>query len=485
MPGYGNVSIGEFGEGGSSWVSEAAIGLDFWVTGLPAGAQSSAAGAIYRQYADATGHAPPLREDAMIFWQSRNRYKSTEIAEAVARNYSELDLPVGVLVVDYKNQKVDGDFNPNPSCYPSLSELSTYVRGTINATTMFSFWPEVQNTSSQYTFLSSAGCLSNRDLGGYVVDTTITACRDLVWSTFLRPNYYDKGVSAYWLDETDGEGTQGCPPKGYDTSFGPAAVFSQLWVNSWLSTFSRPVALLGEVSPLVLTRGLWAGGQRYGVVLWSSDIQSSFEQLTSMVPQGVHASLSGVPWWSTDVGGYGCNFKPPSDSPYMKELIVRWYQFGLFCPIFRTHGCRPESAHEADVPPCVNVSNSCGPNEVWSYGADTQVLLSAMVTYRAQVLKPYIAELARNVSAEGVPTMRPLWYEFPQDPAAYDVDDQYFLGPLYLVAPVTVQNATNRSVIFPAGAQWQSVWDLSVVENGGQTKVVQAPLNIIPVYKRI
>ena len=244
-----------------------------------------------------------------------------------------------------------------------------------------------------------------------MIDTTITSCRDLIWNSFLRPNYYNQGVSAYWLDETDGEGT-GCPVHGYDTSFGPAAAFSQLWVGSWLNTFSRPVALLGE-APLVLTRGVWAGGARFGAVLWSSDIQSSFEQLASMVPQGVHASLSGVPWWTTDVGGYGCNFKPPSNSSYMRELIVRWYQFGLFCPVFRTHGCRDGGEQEPNVPPCVNISGSCSPNEVWSYGPEAQVLLSAMITYRAQVLKPYIADLARNVSAEGVPTMRPLWYEFP------------------------------------------------------------------------
>lgn len=116
MPGYGNASVGELGTGGSSWRSDAALGLDFWVTGLPAGATLSAPGPIYRQYADATGHAPPLREDAMIFWQSRNRYKSSAIAEAVALNYSALGLPVGVLVVDYENQVVDGDFLPNPAC---------------------------------------------------------------------------------------------------------------------------------------------------------------------------------------------------------------------------------------------------------------------------------------------------------------------------------------------------------------------------------
>ena len=284
MPGYGNVSVGTFGVGGMNWTSDASLGLDFWVTGLPLGTDPLLDQPIYRQYADATGHAPPLREDAMIFWQSRNRYKSSAIAEAIAANYSALNLPVGILVVDYENQVHDGDFNPNPACYPSLSDLSTFVRSTINATTMFSFWPEVKNASSQHSVFENAGCLINSDLSGNAIDSTKTSCRDLIWNNYLKPNYYDQGVSAYWLDETDSEGTSGCPPHGYDTSFGPAAAFSQLWVNSWISTFSRPVALLGE-SPLVLTRGIWAGGQRFGTVLWSSDIQSSFEQLASMIPQ--------------------------------------------------------------------------------------------------------------------------------------------------------------------------------------------------------
>ena len=153
--------------------------------------------------------------------------------------------------------------------------------------------------------------------------------------------------------------------------------------------------------------------------------------------------------------------------------------------MFRTHGCRLGPS-EPDVAPCTGVAGSCGGNEVWSYGADTQVLLSDMILYRAQVLKPYIAALARNVSAEGVPTMRPLWYGFPDDPAAYDVNDQYLLGPELLVAPVTVQGATSRSVVFPgAGVKWQSVWDSAVVVTGGVTLVVQAPLNVIPVYKRV
>ena len=261
---------------------------------------------------------------------------------------------------------------------------------------------------------------------------------------------------------------------------GPAKAYSNLWVNHWLATFSDPIAQEGH-APLLLTRGVWAGGQRYGTVLWSSDIWSSFEQLASMVPQGVHASLSGIPWWTTDVGGYGCGFSEPNNSTYMQELIVRWYEFGLFSPVFRTHGCR-NGPSEPDVPPCTPSQGSCGENEVWSYGAPTQVKLEALV--RARVgLQPYVAELAVNVSRFGVPTLRPLWWEF-SDAAVADLDDQYMLGPRLLVAPIVTQGDTSRSVVFPGGAQWVSFWDAHTVVDGGATHVISAPLGRIPVYWR-
>ena len=487
MPGYGSVSVGAVGTGGALWRSQAALAIDFWVSTSPAGAATPAPpGPLYRQYADATGHAPLLREDALIYWQSRNRYKSSAIVESIAGRYATLGLPVGVLVVDYKNQDSDGDFAPNPQCYPSVAALSASVRETLNATTVFSFWPEVLPTSVNYAPFKAAGCLINADLGGLAIDSTIPSCRDMIWNNFLFPNYYAQGVSAYWLDETDGEGTAGGDgDHGYDTSFGPAAAYSQLWIGSWLSTFARPVAALGD-APLLLTRGVWAGGQRYGTVLWSSDIWSTFEMLRSQVNLAVHSGLSGIPWWSSDVGGYGCGQAQPDDSDYARELIVRWHEFGLFSPVFRSHGCRSGPDPEPDVAPCVGVQGSCGGNEVWSYNSNTtQALLGAMILFRRDVLKPYLSELAANVTRDGVPTARPLWWEFPEDSASAYIDDQYMLGPKILVAPVALQGATNRSVVFPAGAQWRSVWNASSIVTGGATRVVDAPLGQTPAWWRV
>lgn len=217
MPGYGQVSLGKYGEGGMNWVADATVKLDFWVTTLPQHTEESSPAPIYSNYADATGHAPMLRENAMIFWQSRNRYKSNAVALAVAKKYEELKLPVGVLVIDYKNQVADGDFNPNPDCY-DVAKLVSGIRESINATTTFSFWPEALQESSQYDFLKQAGCLINSDLGGRAIDATLTHCRTTIQEKFLKPNYVSKGVTAYWLDESDGEGTAGGDgDHGYDT----------------------------------------------------------------------------------------------------------------------------------------------------------------------------------------------------------------------------------------------------------------------------
>ena len=168
----------------------------------------------------------------------------------------------------------------------------------------------------------------------------------------------------------------------------------------------------------------------------------------------------------------------------MKELIVRWYQFGAFSPVFRTHGCRAGPS-EPNTPQCHPAQGSCGYNEIWSYGNDTQVMLEKMVRLRSTVLKPYIQELSRNVTARGVPTMRPLAFEFPADKGCSGINDQYLLGPKYLVAPVTTQNATSRKVYFPAGATWRDMnHPAKTPIRGGQTLTVDAPLDTIPVYTR-
>ena len=474
--GMGDVVVAS--SGAQQWTQTAALNIDLWVT--TTNTESTGPSDIYRHYADATGHAPPLRENAMLFWQSRNRYKSSRIVETVAARYQDLKLPVGVIVVDYKNQDHDGDFAPGATCFPSVQNLTTNVKRIINATTVFSFWPEVKPQSKEFKTLGDRGCLINADLKGLAFDATQKACRDFVWQTMLKPRYFDQGVDMYWLDETDAEGTGGGGDgsHGYDTSYGPAAFASNYWVNDWISMFTDNVKAQGVDDPLVLTRGVWAGGQRHGVVLWSSDIESSWSELTAQINLGVHAGLSGIPWWTSDVGGYGCGFAEHN----MSELMVRWYQFGCFSPIFRTHGCRSTPDPDTTIAPCEPAQDSCGPNEVWSYGNETQLMLSKYIRLRAKML-PYISELAKNVTKEGVPTVRPLWWEFPTDEECQGINDQYLFGPDLLVAPITIQGATSRTIYFPKDVIWIHIFDGTKII-GGQTLKVNAALDIIPVYRK-
>eukprot|EP00041_Stephanoeca_diplocostata_P022469 m.536299 g.536299 ORF g.536299 m.536299 type:complete len:377 (+) comp22071_c0_seq5:2239-3369(+) len=255
--------------------------------------------------------------------------------------------------------------------------------------------------------------------------------------------------------------------------------------------------------PSAMVRSVWAGAARLGVVLWSSDIFSTFEELTAQVKIGVGATISGIPWWTTDVGGFGCPVSPYNNtSPYMQELIVRWYQFGVVSPVFRTHGCRAGAAEVLPASsPCMHAQGmkpqgpqgSCGFNEVWSYGPAVEPVLTALVRFRNDVLAPYILALSRNVSLYGVPTMRPLWYDFPRDDAATDsaCDDQFMLGPLYMAAPVTTHGARSRSVYFPGDASvgWEEVVEVGgetgVVHTGGTRKSVLAPLQKLLLYRRL
>ena len=166
----------------------------------------------------------------------------------------------------------------------------------------------------------------------------------------------------------------------------------------------------------------------------------------------------------------------------MSELMIRWYQFGCFSPIFRTHGCRATPDPDTTVSPCEPVQKSCGPNEVWSYGSDTQEILEKYIRLRAK-MKPYIQELSINVTNNGVPTARPLWWGFPDDAQCCAINDQYLLGPNLLVAPVTEEGATSREVYFPQGVKWIHVLDGSEVL-GGQKKKIHAPLSTIPAYRK-
>ena len=196
----------------------------------------------------------------------------------------------------------------------------------------------------------------------------------------------------------------------------------------------------GEDDVLLLCRSAWAGSQRYGAAVWSGDIESTFEALAAQIPAGLNMGISGIPWWTTDIGGFR-NGDPTT--AYFRELVVRWFQFGAFCPLFRLHGVREPG-------PLVGSGQTGAPNEVWSFGEEAYGLIREQLALRER-LRPYVMDQMATASATGVPPMRALFLEFPEEAPAWEVSDQFMFGPDVLVAPGDGAGSAGTGRVPPDG----------------------------------
>jgi len=228
----------------------------------------------------------------------------------------------------------------------------------------------------------------------------------------------------------------------------------------------------GEEDIFLLCRAGWLGSQRYAASIWSGDIDSTFESLQHQVRAGLNMALSGIPWWNTDIGGFK---RGDTLSAYFRELIVRWFQYGVFCPICRLHGVR--EPFDLDNP-----TGTGSDNELWSFGNDVYAILKDLVFLRER-LRPYIMEQMKVAHQTGVPVMRPLFFDFQDDETCYRIEDQFMFGPDILVAPILFQGAVERDVYLPAGTLWTDAWTGETFD-GGQCLTASAPLERIPVYFR-
>jgi alpha-D-xyloside xylohydrolase len=236
--------------------------------------------------------------------------------------------------------------------------------------------------------------------------------------------------------------------------------------------FLEERCLAGQADALSFARSAWAGSQRYGAVLWSGDIGTDFATLRRQVAAGLSTGISGIPWWCADIGGF--HGGDPRDAAY-REVMIRWFQFGALSPIFRMHGDRaPRTPLGRGI--------TGGPNEVWSYGADAEAIMVAYLHLRER-LRPYIQQQMVTAAVSGLPPMRALFLEFPDDEQAWTIADQYLFGPDLLVAPVLEPAATKRTAYLPAGATWTDAWTGHTYTGGGEV-TVPAPLERIPLLLR-
>jgi alpha-D-xyloside xylohydrolase len=235
----------------------------------------------------------------------------------------------------------------------------------------------------------------------------------------------------------------------------------------------------GQENIINLVRCAWAGSQKYGALVWSGDIHSSFRSMRYQLAAGLNMAIAGIPWWTTDIGGfYAGNIHDET----FKECLIRWFQYGTFCPVFRLHGDRQPAQPPLSDKLGGGMCKSGAANEVWSYGEDVYEILVRYLFMREQ-LKPYIHELMKAAHEKGTPPMRPLFYDFPDDPHAWEIEDQYLFGQDILVAPVMELGQRERSVYLPSGACWKNACTGEVFD-GGTSIVCPAPLDVIPIFLR-
>lgn len=477
LPGVGRV---ELAENGTRWVADSARQLDYWVTAAATPA------AIVGNYADATGHAPMLPEWATGFWQSKLRYRTQDELMAVAREHKRRGLPMSVIVTDFFHWTHLGDWRFDPAEWPDPEGMIREL-GELGVKLMVSIWPSVSPLSENYPHMLNEGLLTATERGvpfhapwkdkGFDVkmpvafyDATNPAAREFVWSTVKR-NYYDLGVRVWWLDACEPEIQPG-HPENLRFHAGAGGEVANLYPLAHARAFHEGMLAEDDDEVVLLCRSAWAGSQRYGTALWSGDISATWSSLRAQVRAGLNVALSGIPWWTTDIGGFHGG---DPESPEYRELMVRWFQYGVFCPLFRLHGYRdPRTPFGPEM--------EGGANEVWSYGEEALSLITEALRMRER-LRPYLLAQMRVAHERGVPPMRPLFLDFPGDASAWAVEDQFLLGPDVLVAPVLAAGATSREVYLPAGCSWTDAWTGAVYE-GGVVVTADAPAERIPVFLR-
>ncbi|MEI7883886.1 MAG: glycoside hydrolase family 31 protein [Clostridia bacterium] len=481
--GYGflwnNPAIGrvELTNNHTMWQAKAAKQIDYiiMVGATPAG--------VLEKFTEITGRAPVLPEWAAGFWQCKLRYETQAELLAVAREYKKRGIPLAVIVVDYFHWTQQGEWKFDPKYWPDPKGMVKELDA-MGVRLMVSIWPTVDPRSENYAEMTKKNFLIRAEKGlsaffmflgpESIYDATHSGARDFVWAK-AKKNYYDLGVKMFWLDEAEPE----IRPYDYDNLryyLGNGQEMSNIYPYMYAKTFYDGMKAEGETEIVNLVRCAWLGSQRLGVVLWSGDIASTFESLRKQMKAGLHIAMCGIPWWTTDIGGF--LFGHPDD-PEFRELIVRWFQFGVFCPIFRLHGFRLPYK-EMDINDSLAYCHSGGPNEIWSFGEEAYGIIKEVINVRER-LKPYIIEQMELASEKGTPVMRPLFFDFPEDEATYTIGDEFMFGPELLVAPVTLYGARTRVVYLPAGTNWVNAKNGKKYA-GGQSITVDAPLELIPLF---
>jgi alpha-D-xyloside xylohydrolase len=427
---------------------------------------------VIASYRTTTGAAPLFPKWSYGLFQSKDHYQSSAELTAVQQGYRSNNIPVDVIVQDwqYWSPYVWGSHFMDPSRYPDPAGIVKQLHAA-NIHTMISIWPLYQTRAggtemkagelANFNALNAINALYPTTTANGVYhfyDTFNAMARTLVYQEAYDRLIGNYGWDAIWADNTEPQSyPEGVNVHAADTALGKGAFY----INAYPLEHNRAVYEgWRKVGPngkrvYILTRSAFAGQQRYAAGCWSGDINANQGVYVNQIPAGLSFAISGMPYWTTDIGGY---FGTPTE-----ELFTRWFQFGAFCPTFRIHGQAPKELYGAQ----------------WSAQGKANTLAMDNLRYR---LMPYIYSLAWKVTSQGYTIMRPLVFDFQNDTMVYGIKDQFMFGPALLVNPVTAMGATSRSVYLPSGT-WYDFWT-GATTMGGSTSTANAPLSQIPIYVR-
>ncbi|MBL7856821.1 MAG: DUF5110 domain-containing protein [Cyclobacteriaceae bacterium] len=464
-----------------SFFSEAGDGIDYYFV------YGKDLDEVIGGYRTLTGRAPIFPKWALGLWQSRERYKTQDELLGVAEEFRKRKIPFDNIVLDWFYWKQDqwGSQQFDPERFPDPAGMIKKVHEKYNAHFMISVWPKFYEGTENYNTFDSKGWLykaniTNRQKDwvgpGYVstfYDAFNPEARKAFWK-LLEDNLYPKGIDAWWLDASEPDILSNASIENRKLLMSPTALGSSTkYFNAYpLVNVAGIYEGLKEKNPdqriFILTRSGFAGTQRYAAAVWSGDIASRWQDFKTQISAGLNFSLSGIPYWTTDIGGFSVERRfenaKGEDLEEWREQMTRWFQFSTFCPLFRVHGQYPFRE-------MYNVAPE-------SHEAYQTMLYYDKLRYR---LMPYIYSLAGKTYHDNYTIMRALAMDFSGDNKVLGIDDEYLFGPSLLIAPVTAYKARSREVYLPAGAGWYDFHTGKYYE-GGQSITADAPYSKMPVF---
>ncbi|MBV7531478.1 TIM-barrel domain-containing protein [Chitinophaga sp. sic0106] len=440
-------------------------------------------------YRQITGKATMLPQWAMGFWQSRERYKTQDEIENTVATFREKKIPLDNIVLDWSYWKQDewGSQEFDPARFSDPAGMIDRLHNKYHAQFMISVWPKFYEGISTYKAFDTNNWLYKQNIQnrqrdwigeGYVstfYDAFNPDARKLFWS-FMNDKLFSKGVDAWWLDATEPDILSNASIESRKklmdpTAIGPASqYFNTYSVLNARGVYEGQRAAKPDQRVFILTRNAYAGIQRYAAASWSGDIAATFEEFARQIPAGLNYTMSGLPYWTTDIGGFFVEDKYDHPNPQgaakdeWQELNTRWFQYGAFCPLFRSHGQYPY-------------------REMFNVAPENSEAYQSMLYYdklRYRLL-PYVYTLSGDTYHHDYTIMRGLPMDFGYDTATLRIGDQFMFGPSLLVNPVTTYKARTRDLYLPKGNGWYDYYT-GKYEDGGRRITAAAPLSRIPLY---